>query len=324
MSRGPGGAAADLTGISLVPVGGPAPEDVLVDDRGRVYAGLADGRVVRIAGPSEPVETVARLPGRPLGLEFLGDGELLVCASDAGLLAVRLDGGAVRAVLDRVDGRPLLACNNAAVAPDGTIYVSDSSTRFPVPQWRADLVRRTASGRLLRRTPDGEVTVLLGGLEFANGVALAADGSYVAVAETGTCRVQRVWLTGPRAGDSEVFVDDLSGYPDNISLGSDGLIWIALPSPRSRLLTAVQRMPSPLRSAVSTVPPRLQPRPGAVVSVVAVDDDGRVVHELRGTVPGFRMLTGVRERGGVLWFGSLAGEAIATVPRPDHAAGAVP
>ncbi len=58
-------------GATLVPLGGRAPEDVLVGDDGRVYAGLEDGRVVRVAGPGAPVETVAQLPGRPLGLEFL-------------------------------------------------------------------------------------------------------------------------------------------------------------------------------------------------------------------------------------------------------------
>jgi hypothetical protein len=59
--------------------------------------------------------------------------------------------------------------------------------------------------------------------------------------------------------------------------------------------------------------------------VVAVDDDGRVVHHLSGEVPGFRLLTGVREAAGTLWFGSLAGQHVATVPRPaDQPAGAVP
>jgi sugar lactone lactonase YvrE len=315
---------AGFAGVTLVPLGGPAPEDVLVDGAGRVYAGLADGRVVRTAGPGATVETVARLPGRPLGLEFLGDDELLVCASDAGLLAAPLDGGAVRTLVGRVGGRPLLACNNAAVGADGTIWFTDSSTRYPVPRWRTDLVRRTATGRLLRRDPDGAVTELLGGLEFANGVALAADASYVVVAETGASRLHRVWLTGPRAGQAEVFADGLDGYPDNLALGSDGLVWVALPSPRSRLLAGVQRMPSALRAAAGAVPDRAQPRPAPTVAVLALDDTGRVVHELRGTVPGFRMLTGVRERDGVLWFGSIEGEAVATVARPAQSAGAVP
>jgi hypothetical protein len=57
--------------------------------------------------------------------------------------------------------------------------------------------------------------------------------------------------------------------------------------------------------------------------VVAVDDAGRVVHELRGEIDGFRLLTGVREAGGRLWFGSLAGAAVAATTVPQ-AAGDVP
>jgi len=305
--------------VALLPVGGTGPEDVLVDDAGRVYTGLDDGRIVRLDGPGAAARTVATVPGRPLGLEFLGPDELLVCASDAGLLAVTLDGGRVRTLTDRVGGRPLLACNNAAVSPDGIVYFSDSSTRYPVPRWRADLVRRTSTGRLFRRAPDGEVTELLGGLEFANGVALSADGSYVAVAETGTGRLHRVGLTGERAGRPELFVGGLDGYPDNISLGSDGVIWIAVPSPRSAVLTRVHRLPAAVRTAVAALPDRMSPRPGSVVSVVAVDGTGRVVRELRGELDGFRMLTGVREAGGRLWFGSLERSVVATTAAPQSA-----
>jgi sugar lactone lactonase YvrE len=300
-------------GVTLVPVGGEGPEDVLVDEEGRVYCGVADGRIVRVAVPGGPAEVVARIPGRPLGLEFLGPDELLVCASDAGLLAVSLRDGGVRTLVDHVDGRPLGAVNNAAVAGDGSIYFTDSSTQFAVPQWRTDLVRGTRSGRLLRRAPDGTVTELLGGLSFANGVALAADGSYVAVAETGGCRLYRVWLTGEQAGRSEVFVDGLRGFPDNIARGSDGLIWVALPSTRTASLRQVEKLPAGARAAISRVPDRLQPGSGKTVSVLAVDDDGRIVHEYRGRIPGFQMLTAVRERDGRLWFGSLSGSSVATM-----------
>ena len=300
-------------GVTLVPVGGPGPEDVLIDAQGRVYAGLGDGRIVRVDGVGAPVETVARVPGRPLGLEFLGDDELLVCASDAGLLAVSLADGRVRTLTDQVDGRPLLAVNNAAVADDGSIYFTDSSQRYPVPQWRADLVHRTRSGRLFRRAPDGAVSELLGGLAFANGVALARDQSFVAVAETGACRLHRVWLTGERAGQAEIFVDPLTGYPDNIALGSDGRIWIAVASPTAPQLARIQALPGPVRTLVTKMPPRLQPKADRTISVVAVDDLGQVVHEFRGEVDGFWLVTAVRERDGRLWLGSLEGSAVATL-----------
>ena len=305
----------NFDGATLVPVGGRAPEDVLVDGDGRVYTGLQDGRVVRIAGPGAPVETIARMPGRPLGLEFLGEDELLVSASDAGLLAVALADGRVRTVVDRVDGRPLLGCNNAAVAGDGTIYFSESSTRFPVPRWREDLIEQTRTGRLFRRAPDGEVTELLGGLDFANGVALAADGSFVVVAETGSCRLQRVWLTGERAGQTGLFTDDIGGHPDNVALGSDGLLWVAIAGPRAAVLERVQRLPSAVRAVARRIPDRLQPRPDPTIGVVAVDETGRVVHEIRGLLAGFEMLSAVREAGGTLWLGSLTSDALATLQR---------
>jgi sugar lactone lactonase YvrE len=304
----------NLAEARLVPVGGEAPEDVLVDPDGRVLTGLDDGRVVRVDPGTRGVETIARLPGRPLGLEFRGDDEIVVCASDAGLLAVTLDGGAVRTLVDTVDGRRLGAVNNAAVGADGSIYFSDSSQRFPIPQWRTDLVQRTRSGRLLRRAPDGEVTELLGGLEFANGVALAPDESWVAVAETAICRLQRVWLTGNDAGRSELLIDDLGGYPDNIALGDDGLIWIALAAVRRSIVKRIQQAPAAVRTAVSRIPDGLQPQPGRTVGVAAVDSIGQIVHEAWGEIDGFTMLTGVRKAGDALWFGSLRGGAIAQLP----------
>ena len=309
-----GGAPDGFPAPRLFPVGA-GPEDVVLDAGGRVYTGLDDGRVVRLDPVDGTVAAVALVPGRPLGLELLGADELLVCASDAGLLAISLDGGAVRTLVDRIDGHRLGAVNNAAVAADGTVWFTDSSTRFPIPRWREDLVQRTRSGRLFRRDPDGAVTEVLGGLEFANGVALAADGSYVAVAETGARRLRRVWLTGPRAGRDDILADDLWGYPDNISLGSDGLIWVALASPRVPALDRIQRLPAAGRAVVRRLPERLLPAPDPAVGAVAVDEHGRVVRGRTGTMDGFSMLTGVREAGGTVWLGSLTGNAVAAVPR---------
>ena len=71
--------------------------------------------------------------------------------------------------------------------------------------------------------------MVLDGLAFANGVALAADESYVAVAETAARTVVRRWLTGPaRGGAGTTSSRDLPGYPDNIARGSDGLIWVSI------------------------------------------------------------------------------------------------
>ena len=218
---------------------------------------------------------------------------------------------------DLIEGQPLRVCNNAAIARDGTIWFSDSSARFALEHWKGDLLEHSGTGRLLRRHPDGRVEVMLTGLHFANGVALAADESFVTVAETGAYRLTRLWLTGPDAGRHDVLVDNLPGFPDNISRGSDGLIWIAIGSPRNAALDLLAPRPPVLRKMLWAMPDALLPKPANTVWTQAVDDTGRLVHDLQTSTPGFSMVTGVREHEGTVWLGSLQSTVVATftVPR---------
>jgi hypothetical protein len=122
--------------------------------------------------------------------------------------------------------------------------------------------------------------------------------------------VSRLWLTGGKAGRLDTLIDDLTGFPDNISTGSDGLIWITQASPKVPALDFVRKLPSPLRALVRNLPKPVQPSPGREVGVVGVDADGKVVRELRGEIEGWQLLTGVRELDGKLYFGSLEESAI--------------
>jgi sugar lactone lactonase YvrE len=299
----------------LLPIGGDGPEDALLDDRGRVLTGLADGRIQRLDPDTAAVTTVTRTGGRPLGLEWLPDGRLLVCDAERGLLAVDLTGVSGEPEVLIPAGPALSLANNAAVAAAGTAYLSDSSRRFPLGRYLDDLYEHSGTGRLLRRDPDGAVQVLLDGLQFANGVALAPDESFVLVAETGGYQVLRYWLTGPGAGDHEVFAE-LPGFPDNLSTAADGLFWVALPTPRDWRMDLLHRSPGRLRSLLAAVPPRLQPPPTRTTWVLALDADGRVVHDLQDSTPGFFMATGVRADAGSLYLGSLVGSSIAQLPLP--------
>jgi sugar lactone lactonase YvrE len=299
--------------MRLVTVPGFGTEDVLVDDAGRVLTGTEDGRIFRISADGGVVELLAMTGGRPLGLEFAPDGALVVCDASRGLLRVDLRTETVEVLVDRVAGVPLRFCNNAAVAADGTIYFTDSTRDFGVDHWKADLLEHSRTGRLLRRSPDGRVEVLLDGLAFANGVALARDESYVAVAETGAYVVQRLWLTGPREGKQEPLAENLPGFPDNISTGSDGLIWVALASPRDPALDFLLPRHPVLRKVVWRLPERLQPRPKRTVRVQGYDDTGTLVHDLNGSHDDFHMVTGVRERDGVVWVGSLQEAKVAAI-----------
>ena len=139
------------------------------------------------------------------------------------------------------------------------------------------------------------------------------------MAETAARTLVRRWLTGPAAGTSEVLVRDLPGYPDNISRGSDGLLWVALASPRDALVERLQRGPVWLRRRVTRIPGRLQPAPRRTVRVQAYTADGQLVHDLpvddRAYRTRFHMVTGVREDAGRVWLGSLHESAVAVLDR---------
>ena len=84
--RGPLAVNERLTGAELLATGKiVGPEDVDVDSEGRVYAGLADGRIVRVLKDGT-VEDFANTGGRPLGMEFDSGGRLIVADAWKGLL----------------------------------------------------------------------------------------------------------------------------------------------------------------------------------------------------------------------------------------------
>lgn len=310
------------TSITVIPVPAEGAEDVVVatsgPHEGAVFTGTDDGSIFRVDPDGDRIDRVARTGGRPLGLEIDPDGRLLVCDARRGLLRVDVATGTVELVTDTVAGRRITFCNNAAISASGDTWFSDSSTEFGIDRWRDDLVQHTCTGRLLRRTPDGSTEVVLDGLAFANGVALAADESFVAVAESGARTVVRHWLRGERAGTRDFLVEDLPGYPDNISLGSDGLIWVSIASPTDPLLTRLQRAPRWLGRQVTRIPERLQPKPKRTVRVQAFDDSGARVHDVSVQTDRYHMVTGVREHDGRVWLGSLHEPAIAVIDLRSH------
>ena len=303
--------------LTVIPVPGPGAEDVLVAEDGTVYTGTADGSIFAVSMDGDSITRVANTGGRPLGLEWLPDGRLLVCDAHRGLLAVDVTTGDIEVLANSVAGRRMRFCNNAAVLRDGTIYFSDSSTRWGVEDWKLDLIEDARTGRLLRLQPGAtEPEVLLTGLCFANGVAALPDESAVIVAETGTRRLRTFWLTGESAGSEETFVKDLPGHPDNIARGSDGLIWVTYASPTDPALTFLQtRAAAWMRRAVMRLPERLKPTPKRTVRVAAYDAAGALVHDLDADASAWHMATGVREHHGRVWLGSLVEPAIARLER---------
>ena len=205
------------------------PEAVAIDDQGRIYATSHEGFIVRLQRDGSGPEKWANTKGRPLGIDFDRQGNLIVADAFRGLLSIAPD-GSVSELATVADGIPIRYADDVAVAADGKVYFSDASTKFGAEDFGGtmegsllDIMEHGGHGRLLCYDPDTrETNTLMRGLNFANGVAVSHDQKYALVNETGSYRVVRYWLAGPKKGNSEPLIEGLPAFPDNITRGLDG------------------------------------------------------------------------------------------------------
>lgn len=304
-----------LKGIEKLAVDvGVGPEGVAVDATGRVYAGYIDGRVMAFSADGRTQTLMANTNGRPLGVTFGPNGGLVVADAIQGL--VYIGGGQTQQVLSvAAEGLPFKFVDDVDNTRfDKNVYFSDASTRFGVKEVMADFLEHGDTGRLLRyNVESGETQVLMKGLHFANGVAVGPDDAYVLVNETAEYRIWRHWLKGEKAGQSEVFIDNLPGFPDNLSFNGRDKFWVALYAPRSAQLDELLPKPE-LRKLVHRLPDFLQPKPVMHAFVLGLDLDGKVVANLQyKAADAYAPITSVEEHGGWLYLGSLSYPALGRI-----------
>jgi sugar lactone lactonase YvrE len=285
------------------------PEDIVVDTAGRVYGGTQDGKIVRVQTDGS-VETFADTGGRPLGLAFDQDHNLIVADAYNGLLSVD-PGGIITVLSTEAEGLPYRFTDHLDIASDGIIYFTDASHTYHQKEYLFDLLESRPNGRFLRYDPaSGKAEVILRDLYFANGVALSQKEDFVLVNETYRYRIQRYWLKGPRAGTSDIFMDNLPGFPDNITSNRQGRFWLALFTVRNDLMD--QLHPSPLlKKMMSRLPKLLWPKPKPYGFVLALNERGDILESLQDpTGKHLKEITSAREADGFLYLGSLHNDRI--------------
>jgi sugar lactone lactonase YvrE len=292
------------------PGAGFAPEDVALDAEGRIYSGLDDGRIMRLQADGTRPEVFANTHGRPLGLAFDSSGNLIIADAIKGLLSIARD-GSLTVLTTAADGLPFGCTNDLDIAADGTIYFTDASSKFPLTNFTADLLEHRGNGRFFSYDPKTKTTrTLLRDLSFANGVAVSPDQTFALVVETGAYRIHRVWLSGEKQGQSDIFVDNLPGFPDGISSNGKDKFWLALVTPRDSGLDALLPRPS-LRKVVARLPKFLQPAPKRYSFVISLDTNAHLIDNFQNGSPDcYAEIANAVERNGALYFGSIGESAV--------------
>jgi sugar lactone lactonase YvrE len=307
----------------IAPNIGKGPEAIAFDAQGRVYTGFDDGRLARFEPDGSGYTLLANTGGRPLGLAVHPDGSVIVCDAQKGLLKIDA-AGAITVLSATAESIPFRFADDLSVTQDGAkVYFTDASSKFGYGHSTDDIIEHAGHGRfLVYDFNTGKTDVLLKGMQFANGVALGPDEAYALVNETGNYRIVRYWLKGEKAGTSDIFADNLPGFPDNITFNGSGRFWVAIYAPRTPIADGLAPYPylrKMVMRALHFLPPPVKPQAFAL----AFDPDGKLVANLQyDGKDAYFPITSVREHpNGFLYFGSLMAEGLGRMKLPALPAG---
>ena len=272
----------DLEQIAVGDVNGP--EAIAFDDNGLMYTANEDGRIIILNSDGSNPQNFAQTGGRPLGLKFDSNGNLIVADAFQGLLSIDTT-GQISVLTNEFGGLPFMLTDDLDIGSDGVIYFSDASSVNNLGNHTNDWGQ--PNGRLLSYNPNTDVTnLLLDNLYFANGVALSLDESYLLVNESAVNHVRRYWLTGPNSGQTEIFsnVNQFQGLPDNITHNEDSLFWVAT----------------------------------FFGPIIALDNNGQIVYQLNFDSNLFTENTSAIQYNDTLYLGTLHDSLIGKIPIPNE------
>ncbi|EFJ26369.1 hypothetical protein SELMODRAFT_231921 [Selaginella moellendorffii] len=297
------------------------PESIAFDPQGRgPYTGICDGRVLRwdeeqqawiefavtssnrsACAPKDPPRpnlANEHICGRPLGLRFKkSSSELYIADAYKGLLVVGSQGGLATPLVTEVEGQPLLFTNDLDLDEDGRVYFTVTSSKYQRRNFILPILEGDDTGLLLKYDPSTkQVSVLLRGLQFPNGVSMSKDYSFLVFAETTNGKLTRYWLKGPKAGTPELFAI-LPGHPDNVRTNENGEFWVAIHALRNPRCVSWGPLPIPAKMIAGGSPYAL---------ILKYDADGKLIDALedhKGQVASYA--SEAEEHDGHLWLGTV-------------------
>ncbi|MFQ6609222.1 MAG: SMP-30/gluconolactonase/LRE family protein [Fidelibacterota bacterium] len=291
------------------------PEDVMKDSNGNLFIANSDGTIIKYTSEGDLIPFF-RSTGRPLGMTMDSQGNLVVCHTNLGLITLTPD-GEMDILVSNGDQFHLI--DDLTISADDVVYFTDASSLDELESFYYDILLHHPLGCVWEYDlKTGKLSKLIEGLYFANGIQLSPDGSFLLVNETSAYRIRKVWLKGSKRGESEVFLDNLPGFPDGLDKSSDGTYWVSLASPRKKEVDTIYHPRPWLKRILMYLPEVIRPSPTRYGLILKIDIHGNILnsyHDTTGDV--LWSITNVFEADNYLYVGSLFNDAVGVWEIPD-------
>lgn len=288
------------------------PEDIIFDKNGYLYCGVhigeqdfSDGKILKIS-PEGDVEIFYNAGSWVAGLHMDKNNNLIALSHRQGLISISPE-KEVTILADRDEnGRPFLIPNGLDIGLDGMIYFSNTSheSAYDIRYGRKLILELKPNGGLYQYNPKTkQVTTLIDGTYFGNGVVLSKNENFILMTETTKYRIVKYWLEGKKKGETEIFMDNLPGFPNGISIREDGSFWLGFSTKRNDALDKIHPK-NGMKKLVYALPEFMQPKQDEYGIILNISEEGQILSSLYDTTGKVIPEAGaVKENNGVLYIG---------------------
>ena len=278
-----------LVDISKIDLGDwNGPEEFAFDTAGNIYCGVhkgekdfSQGAILKIS-PKGNVEEFLKTDSWVTGMQFDHHGHLIAMMNGVGLISIDQEKKIEVLVKEDEDGRPILMGSGLTIAKDGKIYFANlsSETTSSAKYINKLFLELKPTGGVYCYDPQTKITqTISSGNYFANGIELSADETFLLLSETSKYRILKYWLKGEKTGTFEIFLDNLAGFPNNISRRDNGNFWVGFTTKRNDKLDKIHSKKG-MKKFVYGLPSFFQPKVEKFGMILEISAEGKIIQAL--------------------------------------------
>ncbi|MCH2232753.1 MAG: SMP-30/gluconolactonase/LRE family protein [Crocinitomicaceae bacterium] len=260
-------------------------EEFLVDKEGNIYCGshvgekdFSKGAIIKIS-PRNQAEIYLKTDSWITGMAFDKDENIIALLNGVGLIKISKDKKIDTLLTHTAPDEPILMGTGLKISTDGKIYFANMST---IQQTSWDYVNQIIlemkkTGGVFCYDPNTKkVETISAGNYFGNGLEISKNEDFILISETSRYRILKYWIKGEKRGTSEILLENLPGFPNNISRRENGNYWVGFTTKRNDQLDKAHPKPR-IKKIIYAMPEFLKPKPEKFGMVAEITSEGDIV-----------------------------------------------